>query len=108
MLDPSSSPSASVQGSNILRLGPHGTESIETAAFFGQPFGLATLAHGYKRSLFALFSPKLWTALNQYGAGDPCVMRLHEWPHSIEFENLSLDQFNLKDAATDGATKALG
>src|SRR6266536_3818656 len=32
-----------------------------------------------RHSLFALFSPKLWTVLNQYGAGGPCIMGLHEW-----------------------------
>jgi hypothetical protein len=37
------------------------------------------LVHGRKRSLFALFSPKLWTALNQYGAGRPCIASLYEW-----------------------------
>jgi hypothetical protein len=45
-----------------------------------------------KGSLFALFSPKLWTVLNQYGAGRPCVMGLREWPPDIEFENLSFDR----------------
>src|SRR6266487_5978275 len=42
------------------------------------------------RSPFALFSPKLWTVLNQYGAGRPCVMGLYEWLPGHEFENLSL------------------
>ncbi len=53
------------------------------------------LVRSRKGSLFALFSPKLWTVLNQYGAGGPCVMGLREWPPDIEFENLSFDQFKL-------------
>ena len=63
------------------------------AAFFEGTSRLGMLVYGHKRSLFALFSPKLWTVLNQYGAGGPCVMSFREWPPGIEFENLSLDQF---------------
>jgi hypothetical protein len=37
-----------------------------------------------------LFSPKLWTALNQYGAGGPCVTDLYELLLGIELEGLSL------------------
>ena len=70
------------------------------AAFFEGTSRLGMLVYGHKRSLFALFSPKLWTVLNQYEAGESCVMGLREWPPGIEFENLSLDQFKLEDAAS--------
>jgi hypothetical protein len=58
------------------------------------------LVRSRKGSLFALFSPRLWTVLNQYGAGKHCMMGLREWPPGIEFENLSPDQFKLEDAAS--------
>jgi hypothetical protein len=65
------------------------------------------LVRNCKGSLFPLLSPKLWTVLNQYGAGGPCVMGLREWPPGIEFENLSLDRFKLEDAAS-GSRAAIG
>src|SRR6266702_4046369 len=102
MLDSSSSRSASAFGSNILR---HGAESVGTAAFCDRSSGLGMLVRSRKGSLFAPFSPKLWTVLNQYGAGEPCVMGLREWPPGIEFENLSLDQFKLEDAASANCSK---
>ena len=66
------------------------------------------LVRSRKGSLFALFSPKLWTVLNQYGAGGPCVMGVRERSPGIEFENLSLDQFKLEDAACAKAGCRIG
>jgi len=60
------------------------------AALFKRTSGLAILVHGPPRSLLALFSPKLWTVLNQYGAGGPFVTGAYEWPLGIKFEDLSL------------------
>jgi hypothetical protein len=48
------------------------------------------LVRGRKRSLFALFSLKLWTLPIQYGAGAPCVTDLYELLLGIELEDLSL------------------
>jgi len=48
------------------------------------------LVRSRKRSLFALFSPKLWTVLNQYGAGGRCVTSLYELLLGRKFENQSL------------------
>jgi hypothetical protein len=70
------------------------------AAFYERTSGLGMLARSRKHSLFALFSPKLWTAMNQYGAGGPCIIGLREWSPGVELENMSLDQFELEDAAS--------
>ena len=48
------------------------------------------LVRSRKGSLFALFSPKLWTVLNQYGLGRPCVTGLYELLLAMKFEDLSL------------------
>lgn len=48
---------------------------------------------GSPRSLFALLSPKLWTALNQYGSGKLGVTEPYEQLLAIKFEDVSLDQF---------------
>jgi hypothetical protein len=90
MLDPSSSPSASAPDSNILRPITARPRTVGMAAFCERTSGLGMLVRSRKRSLFALFSPKLWTVLNQYGAGKPCVTDLYELLLGIEFENLSL------------------
>jgi hypothetical protein len=50
------------------------------------------LVRGRKHSLFALFSPKLWTVLIQYGAGAPCFTGLYELLLGIGLEDLSLGE----------------
>jgi hypothetical protein len=64
--------------------------AVGMVVFCERTSGLGMLVRSRKRSLFALFSPKLWTVLNQYGAGKPCVTDLYELLVGIEFENLSL------------------
>jgi len=46
---------------------------------------------GHNRSVSGPFSPKLSTALNQYGAGGPSVIGLIDGQLGMEFENLSLE-----------------
>jgi hypothetical protein len=50
------------------------------------------LLPGRKRSLFALFSPKLCTVLNQYGVGGPYITGAYEGLLGIKFEDLSLGE----------------
>src|SRR6266436_5181504 len=68
----------------------HGAESVGTVAFCDRTSGLEMLVRSRKGSLFALFSPKLWTVLNQYGLGTPYVTGLYELLLALKFEDLSL------------------
>jgi hypothetical protein len=61
------------------------------------------LVRSRKHSPFALFSPKLCTALNQYGAGGPCVTGLYELLLGMKFEDLSLERKLRRENPANGA-----
>jgi hypothetical protein len=75
MLDPSSSPASRLEHSPPMRARPRIRRDggLLRANLWTGNVGSQSQAFSVAR-----FSPKLWTVLNQYGAGGPYVMGLHE------------------------------